>query len=354
MDPAALIPRPDSIPVAWGWFEILLLLTFVVHLLFMNAVLGTVLLSAYREFTGRAGPGSGIEEASRKTPTALALTVNLAVPPLLFLQVLYGQFLYTSSVLMAAWWLSIIGLVILAYYGLYLYDFRFERLGARRALVIGCVAALLLAVSFLLVNNMTLMLQPERWTAYMSQRNGTLLNLGDPTLWPRWLHFVTASVAVGGLWLAILGRLAKGRGEANADARIESGMACFFYATLVQLVMGLWFLLALPTDVKLLFFTSAPHVLMLCLGLAGAGVSLWLAHRRKVWPTAGALAVTVALMAVIRDLVRSAYLDRYFKPSDLQVVPQYSSLILFLITLVAGLAALAYMLRLALRAGKEG
>ena len=36
-----IIPSPDSIPVPWGYFKFLLLLTFPLHLLMMNAMLGS-------------------------------------------------------------------------------------------------------------------------------------------------------------------------------------------------------------------------------------------------------------------------------------------------------------------------
>ena len=35
----AIIPSADTIPAAWGWFQFLLLLTFPLHLLAMNAML---------------------------------------------------------------------------------------------------------------------------------------------------------------------------------------------------------------------------------------------------------------------------------------------------------------------------
>ena len=40
---------------------------------------------------------------------------------MLFLQVLHGNLIYTSSILMGVYWLSVIGLFILAYYRAYLY-----------------------------------------------------------------------------------------------------------------------------------------------------------------------------------------------------------------------------------------
>jgi len=45
MNPAALIPAPDSIPVPWGWFQVLLLATTGCHFLLMNMVLGGTLLA---------------------------------------------------------------------------------------------------------------------------------------------------------------------------------------------------------------------------------------------------------------------------------------------------------------------
>jgi hypothetical protein len=36
----ALIPSPDTLPVAWSWLQGLLMLMFPLHLLLMNAMLG--------------------------------------------------------------------------------------------------------------------------------------------------------------------------------------------------------------------------------------------------------------------------------------------------------------------------
>lgn len=49
----------------------------------------------------------------------------------------------------------------------------------------------------------------------------------------------------------------------------------------------------------------------------------------------------------MRDFVRRGYLQEYFSPEMLKVVPEYSPLILFLVTLLVGLGLIFWMLRMA-------
>jgi hypothetical protein len=47
---------------------------------------------------------------ARRLPIVMTYVINLGVPPLLFTQVLYGQALYTSSVLIGLWLISVIAI----------------------------------------------------------------------------------------------------------------------------------------------------------------------------------------------------------------------------------------------------
>jgi hypothetical protein len=354
MPNAALIPTPDAIPVAWGWFYVLLMLTFLLHLLVMNAMLGggiIALLSSLRQ----KDKGLLIDrEFSYKWPYTIAFAVNLGVAPLLFIQVLYGHFIYTSSILMAAWWLSIIALLILAYYSAYIYDFRFDSLGGTRTVFAGFSVLALLFIAFMFSNNMTLMLQPERWSAYFNNAGGTLLNLSDPTLLPRYLHFVIGAIAVAGLYLALIGRFNMLKSKVDPEILQEKGMRYFTMATSVQVVLGLWFLIALPKEVMLLFMgRSAWGTILLVLGLTLAGVVLYLGHKRQVVKTSITVLLLMLVMVLMRDLVRTGYLAPYFSLSELRVTPEYSPMIFFLVVFALGLALVGYMLKLALDSGKE-
>jgi hypothetical protein len=353
MNPADLIPVPDAIPVPWGWFQILLTVTFVLHLVFMNAMLGGAIIAFAGGLRGRAGEATA-RDVSTKLPFSVAFAVNAGVAPLLFLQVLYGHFVYSSSILMGRWWLSIIGLLIVAYYAVYAYRDRFDRGAGVRQGLMGLAMVLLLFIGFLFTNNWTLAVSPERWTAYFDAPGGTLLNLSEPTLWPRYLHMVAGSVAVAGLLLALFARRRAARGDTASAPRVAEGMAWFSWATLLQVGLGSWWLMALDRDVMKLFMGGSPLAsALLGIGLLLTAVALVFGFRRQVAPAAVTTVVLLLVMAVMREIVRAGDLAPYFRPGQLEVRPEVSPLILFLVVFVIGIGTVAHMLRLAARAGKE-
>ncbi|MDO9082824.1 MAG: hypothetical protein Q7U56_06035 [Humidesulfovibrio sp.] len=342
MDLARLIPAAEAIPSPWGWFEALLLLTFILHILFMNLTVGSVVIALAGRFSGdQNGAGRDLaRELGHRLPTTLALQINLGVAPLLFVQVLYGQFLYTSSVLMAGWWLSAILAVILGYYGLYIHDAKFESGRGLSRLALLCSLACLLYTGFLLSNNMSLMLRLEAWGVYAANPRGSFLNLSDPTLWPRYTHMLLAAPAVAGLYAAYLG------GQKLRPDWVEHGLKWFTRLTMAQVLVGLWLLLSLPRPVMLAFMGRDA----LATGLLAAGTVLGLAAllaglRKRTGAAILLTVLTVALMAATRAQVRSLTLAPYFTPASLPVTNEHSPLLMFAASLVVGLAAIGYMLK---------
>lgn len=354
MDFAALIPTPDTIPVAWGWFYALLLVTFLLHLLVMNAMLGGGIIALISLFRGGKQNLLLGKEVGYKLPYTIAFAVNMGVAPLLFVQVLFGQFIYSSSVLMAAWWFSIFGLLILAYYAAYIYDFKFDALQGTRTLLLTFSVAILLFVGFMFSNNMTLMLQPEKWIAYFNNPGGTLLNVEDPTLWPRYLHFVVGAVAIAGLFLALVGHFGFTKSKVDPTSLIEKGLHYFTNASILQIFIGLWFLMALPKPVMMVFMGKTAYgTALLTIGLFLAGAVIYFGYKRKLMLASLIALVEMIVMILMRDLARFAYLKPYFHPADLKVTPEYSPLIFFLITFAIGLVLIGYMIKLALGCKKE-
>ncbi|OIO03188.1 MAG: hypothetical protein AUJ49_04690 [Desulfovibrionaceae bacterium CG1_02_65_16] len=339
MDPAKLIPAAEAIPSPWGWFEALLLVTFVLHIIFMNLAVGSAALAFFGRLTGRHKELA--RELGHRAPTFLAFTVNLGVAPLLFVQVVYGQFLYTSSVLMAGWWLSAILAVILGYYALYAHDGKFETAPGLSLGALGLSLVFLAYTGFLLSNNMTLMLRPEAWTAYFARPDGSLLNLADPTMWSRFVHIMLAAPAVAGLYAALLGQ------KKQRPDWVAYGLAWFSRVTMLQILIGGWVFVSLPSRVRLALMggdvlATAMLAASILLGLA----ALYAALQKKPVPTAALALAAIACMGVTRGQVRLITLAPYFHPSSLPVAPQISPLVMFLAVFVLGLWGIGHMLRL--------
>ncbi|WP_028586235.1 hypothetical protein [Desulfocurvus vexinensis] len=352
MDPTTLIPATEPYQVQWWIFQALLSLGFLVHILLVNVMLGTAVMALAGGLGGADDPSA--KAISTKLPTVIAFTVNFGVVPLLFLQVLYGHFFYISDIIMGWFWLSVPFLVMFAYYMAYLFDFRYERLGQGRTAVLALAVVCMTAVAFFFVNNLTMFLTPDRWLAYFENDRGTVLNWGDPSLLPRVAHFLLASLAVGGLAVALLWSRGERAARPDAPEHVRRGMRWFLRATLAQLVVGPWFLLTIRRDVMLLFMGhGAVHTAFFMAAMAGVAVSLYAGFARR--PGLGAVAVvfTAAMMVGVREMMRVSYLEGFYRAWEVPSRGEYSPLALFLAALVLGAGVVAYVLKLARNAGKE-
>ncbi len=165
MTPVIPLADPLPQPAPPGLLWALLQLTFLLHLVAMNVVLGGSILALHWRLSRRAEGASHravlLAFFAKALPVAVAAAVTLGVAPLLFVQVLYGRLFFTSSILMAWLWLAVVPLVILAYSGAYLLAFRGEARRRWARGVSGLVALLLAAVAFLQVSNATRALRPD-------------------------------------------------------------------------------------------------------------------------------------------------------------------------------------------------
>jgi len=347
------LPSLDPLPLpAPSWLlSAFLLLTFFLHVLPMSMALGGGFWAivaagrsrdpAYHELARRIAKG---------LPYWTAAAVTTGVAALLFLQVLYGPVFYASSIVTARPWLSIVGLVLGGYYGYYFRAHRLEKNPAA-ALAVGALAWLAFAaVAFLYVNEMTLMLHPERLLPlYVANRSGGALGPADPTFAARYLHMLVASVALSALWVAWLGARTSG----DAGRRVVAlGLEGFAVAAGIQVLLGGWLLAALPGS-ALRAFMGAQALATAALALAvvitiGAVSVAWRARPggspgRAVVATAGHVLAVVALMVLMRDVVRRLTLGEATRSEAMRVAPQWGMIVLFLVALLAGAATVAWM-----------
>ena len=123
-------------------------------------------------------------------------------------------------------------------------------------------------------------------------------------------------------------------------------MKVFAHLTVVQIVVGLWFLLALEKDVMKLFMGGdILATIIFIVGVLCAMVILWTGYTKKVFPSAALAVVLLYVMSFLRAYVRAGYLKEFFTLDMLKVVPQYSPMILFFVTLVAGLITVVWLLK---------
>ncbi|MEE4354987.1 MAG: hypothetical protein V2I97_00855 [Desulfococcaceae bacterium] len=341
-----LIPAAEAIPMKQGWFHFFLITGFMLHILFVNLMIGGGVISLFALFSGKESLLPVRRVISRKMTVIFALAVNFGVLPFLFLQILYGQFIYVSSQLMAVYWLLIVLLAIAAYYSSYYSKFTFDSSPAAEPYFCGLTLLLLLFIAFIFSNNMTLMLNPKTWPAWFGNPDGTLLHLSDPALFPRYLHFMTASVAVAGLFIALMQRMKKP--EDRDDKSLALGMKFFTAATLFQIPAGFWFQMSLPRDIMYLFLGNSPvHTALFTVSLLLIIQILYFGMKKAVWPAAVSLLILVFAMINIRDAVRTAYLDPYFHIRQIPVETQFFPFIIFAVSLFVTAAVIVYVLNLA-------
>ena len=345
------IPDADPLPLPappWLlWF--LLILTFTIHVIAMNFVLGGSIITAIARLRGGGVPARFARAFGKAMPTVIATAVTFGVAPLLFLQALYGRLFFTSAVLMAWLWFAVVPLVIVAYYGAYTIAFRRE--SKLLTAIAGAVALIFAGVAFIYSNNMSLMLRPDQFMPmFMESARGTHLNLSDPTLWPRYLHMLFGAIAVAGMIVVLYGVAKKRTDEPLAAWSMATGSLWFISGTIANAVTGLWWLGTLPREVLLRFMRRDPFAsTVLTVGaILGIGAMLLMMMRRPVL-AGSALLLSLAAMVLTRDQVRRGM----FALADFRVVtsiaPQWDVIALFAVLLIAALGTTAWMVRIVLK-----
>jgi hypothetical protein len=353
------LPAPDPLPVpAPPWLlHALLLATFFLHLLAMNLVLGGSILGAVARLRARSPDGGHLAALARAwaqaLPVLFAATVTLGVAALLFLQVLYGRVFFASSVVMAWGWLAVVPLVMLAYAGAYALAAAKNRSRRWPSWVACGVAAAAVIVAFLYTNNMSLMLRPAALAArYQADARGLHLALDDAALVPRFLHTALGGVAIAGLAVALVGSRRRLRESGFGAWAMRHGSLWFVAATIVNLLVGFWWLGALPRHtVARLVGGDATAALVFAAGIAaglaavGAFIGGVAAPRPAASVRAGTVAALLSLACMIatRDHARRAALEAAgFAPAT-WVEPQWGAIALFAALFVAAAATVWWM-----------
>jgi hypothetical protein len=342
---------PDSVPVplpAPPWLpQLLMVFTFILHLVAMNWLVGGSAILALSSFRGRrdARHRELARRGSRLMPPVVAFTITLGVAPLLFLQLVYGQLFFTSSIWMAWAWLSVVLLLMLGYYGVYGFSLQQEELGWRGAWVMLGTTLLFAVIMMIYVQNLSLMQRPgDFYPTFLRHGAGNYLGRIDGVTLARYFHFLVAALAIAGLGVALASHLWKDQSPEFAAWARRYGVVWFTAGTGVQFLVGFWFLLSLPAEIRRMFFGADALATALLVVAVALAVLALLAALKSLAAASFAIFGTIALMSIIRHLVRTAYLQPHFDPRALAVEGQWVVFGIFAVLLLVGIATVAWML----------
>ena len=358
IDPS-MVPTidPNPLPAPYWLFKTLLLVTFLLHIIAMNFMLGGAFLAVVARFTtkGKEFRNRIFLDLAKKVPIFLAATITIGIAPLLFVQAIYGQYFYTSTILIAWPWFLLLVLLVVAYYGFYYVAYNGKRRPGPAGIVLLISLALVLVIAFIQSTNVTLMQTPSRWAAkYFASPTGWSNNITDPTLIPRYLHFVTSAIAVGGILLVLLAYARWNKDRPYATYLFQYGGKAFMYATMAQFVIGSWFLFSIPRNFRMIFMGDNPlaSALFVVGILATIAAVFLMSHavrkqniRVAAYGVSGLLALVMITMIGMRDILRDAYLEPYFHPHQFAVKTQWAVLPVFLVLFIAGVGLWILMLQ---------
>jgi cytochrome c len=306
---------PLQLPASIPALELAIVLLFLAHILFVNLMLGGAVLGLVYEIRGRTRPA--LDRVAREIAATVtvnkSLAVVLGVGPLLVMNVLYTLYFYSANALTGSAWILIVPAVAVAFLLLYAHKYSWDALADHKALHLGlggAGTAILMAVPLIFLTNINLMLFPERWQAV----RGFLTALVLPNVLPRYLHFLLASLAITGLFLAAV----FGRRRFDADKRLPGVdqvalrrelLLVALAATCLQVVAGPLLLFTLPPhgmSWPLLFdLTGGVTLAIVAMLLLWREIRIEKAHATlNFWAAVIVLGCTVGLMGTARHLYR--------------------------------------------------
>jgi len=418
IDPKMLIDQTQALMPAPVWFvQFFKALGFTLHTVPMNLWYAGLLIALWLHLRGNEHERRFAGRLLRQMPVIVAVGINLGIVPLLFIQLAYYKVFYPATILMAWFWLGIIVLLIPAYYGVYAYAWGLRRLATDEASIPGnprhretppncnggalgsgkdlsepalapwqkvagwCAALFFICIGFTFANGLSLMEHVQRWPELWNAHNvagaatGAALNVGDPTLWPRWLLMFGLALGTTAVWVLVDAVwLTRGTTD-EAYQRWAWGFAkkLYTFGMLWAAAAGSWYVFhTWPAGLRYTMFQwplivltiatavapGLPWLLMMTAGLCSAKRATGDCPNFRPSENGTVPFGTRAIVAVIalcqfavlgvnatsRQIVQNINLERFVNVSAQPTDVQWGPLWMFLIAFVLGLGVVGWMI----------
>ncbi|PLK44775.1 c-type cytochrome [Emticicia sp. TH156] len=313
------LPLPLPLP---EWLLVLLLVvSFLVHILFINLMVGGSVLALFYQILGLRKPDyDKLAYSVAETITVnKSLAIVMGIAPLLVINTLYTTYFYTANALTGLMWIMVIPLVTIALLLLYAHKFLWQRLQHNKLLHISFLATAVLIFLFIpliFLTNVNLMMFPDKWSVVEGFFSALLL----PNVFPRYLHFLNACMAASGLFLVwYWGRKTydfESRYPTLSRFRVRKNLYTItFYGSLIQFIIGPIILITLPSQ------GLASNVLLVI--LSGAAVAIvamvWLwkeinADETQFGRYFGRIAIAMSIVVIFMGSGRQLYRSNALNP----------------------------------------
>lgn len=359
--------NPAGVPTYPLIFIGLGVLTFALHILFVQLMLGTSLITifgAYKNDDKWRRLGSAMLEISK---VSVSVAIVIGVAPLLFVQVVYDPNWYTSNVLSAYWVIAFIFILIFAYWAMYFYYFQNSKNKdktaqpkARWSMLLSL--ALMLTVGFIMHSLTSQMLHPELWKSWYIQ-NGVMDYSGSKlhayNLW-RFAFFISMAIPVTGGMLVTYRRFKSVRSDADQAYltwAAEIGKTWIKVGSVISALLYVAWMMTIPEtagDFATSFWGVIAGVMVLFYA-AWAQIRLKGEAKFCSYMTLPMALVIGLVIATSREMLRYGILNDFFHYDfmDYKIVwDWYSTGLFFLTFAIVGGSTLAYFLTVAWQAGQ--
>lgn len=326
-DPMAM-PAPPEIMI------FLLGLTFVLHFGLLGLLFSALWARAAAEW-GKKDVYDSLR-IHRAGVVGFSMTITLGVPPLLFVQILYGKYFYTSSISIGFPWLAVVGYLLIGFYAMYWAVWSWMRnKGPSLSGKINWLIAVLciIAIGYTFSWNHLKSMSESPWSQTVAF--GAAMH--------RLLGYFGAALMAAMAWLLWLGR----KWRTDNAVPVSAGWAGIVGGA------GLLIWSFTSTDFQAGIY-NLDRALSAVLGIIAGFV--WLGTRNlSLARWLGTVAATLGVLGLLiqRESDRLETMAPYFSPFAEQVRTQWSTLVMFALALVLGLLVLLWLLIQVRRASKS-